>query len=100
MGSSGVEQMRWYDPVGTVKYVDPTGHYIRKWCPELARLPDKYLRAPWTGVCGSHTRHHAFTRACTANEQHWQCYNNTCIHGTFQNRSSMSCARPLPDVSD
>jgi deoxyribodipyrimidine photolyase len=33
--------------VATVSYVDPTGRYIRKWCPELKRLPDKHLRAPW-----------------------------------------------------
>lgn len=27
---------------------DPTGAYIRRWVPELAALPTKYLREPWT----------------------------------------------------
>ena len=27
---------------------DPEGVYVRRWVPELARLPDKYLHAPWS----------------------------------------------------
>ena len=26
---------------------DPDGDYLRKWVPELARLPGKYLNQPW-----------------------------------------------------
>ena len=27
---------------------DPDGAYVRRWVPELAKLPDKFLHAPWT----------------------------------------------------
>ncbi|MEC7289124.1 MAG: FAD-binding domain-containing protein, partial [Pseudomonadota bacterium] len=26
---------------------DPAGAYVRTWCPELARLPNKYIHRPW-----------------------------------------------------
>jgi len=27
---------------------DPQGAYVRRWIPELARLPDEYIHQPWT----------------------------------------------------
>ena len=27
---------------------DPKGDYVKRWCPELARLPAKYVHSPWT----------------------------------------------------
>ena len=26
---------------------DPKGEYVRRWCPELKKLPDKYIHAPF-----------------------------------------------------
>ena len=26
---------------------DPDGSYVRRWVPELAKLPNKYMHAPW-----------------------------------------------------
>lgn len=26
---------------------DPDGSYTRRWVPELAKLPNKYMHAPW-----------------------------------------------------
>ncbi len=26
---------------------DPQGEYVRRWVPELAALPDRYLHQPW-----------------------------------------------------
>ena len=26
---------------------DPDGAYVRRWVPEIAKLPDKHLHAPW-----------------------------------------------------
>ncbi|XP_062317697.1 deoxyribodipyrimidine photo-lyase [Osmerus eperlanus] len=36
-------------PVSAAMTCDPSGHYVRKWCPELARLPDELIHKPW--VC-------------------------------------------------
>jgi deoxyribodipyrimidine photo-lyase len=27
---------------------DPDGRYVRRWCPELERVPDDKLPEPWT----------------------------------------------------
>ena len=29
------------------KKFDPNGLYVRKWLPELAKLPNKYIHEPW-----------------------------------------------------
>jgi hypothetical protein len=34
-------------PVYAAKSCDPEGHYVRKWCPELAKLPSEYIHCPW-----------------------------------------------------
>jgi len=31
----------------TLTKFDPTGLYIRRWLPELAYVPDKFIHAPW-----------------------------------------------------
>ena len=37
-----------YSPVAFGKKTDPSGAYIRKYLPRLARYPDKYVYEPWT----------------------------------------------------
>jgi deoxyribodipyrimidine photo-lyase len=39
---------RLYNPSSQQKKFDPDGNYIRKYLPELAALPNKYLGEPWT----------------------------------------------------
>mmetsp|Transcript_10491 Transcript_10491/g.32066 ORF Transcript_10491/g.32066 Transcript_10491/m.32066 type:complete len:796 (-) Transcript_10491:71-2458(-) len=36
-----------FNPVALAKKKDPTGFYVRKWLPELVKLPDKYIHCPW-----------------------------------------------------
>ncbi len=38
---------RVFTPVGQGERFDPGGGYVRRWCPELAKLPDKWLHRPW-----------------------------------------------------
>jgi deoxyribodipyrimidine photo-lyase len=38
---------RVFNPVTQGEKFDPQGQYVRKWCPELARLPAKWLHRPW-----------------------------------------------------
>ena len=39
---------RIFNPVTQGQKFDPGGTYVRRWVPELAALPDKFLHAPWT----------------------------------------------------
>jgi cryptochrome len=41
------QYFRCYSPVAFQKKNDPSGLYIRKYLPELAKLPDKYIYEPW-----------------------------------------------------
>ena len=38
---------RCYSPVAFGKKTDPSGAYIRKWVPILAKYPDKFIYEPW-----------------------------------------------------
>jgi deoxyribodipyrimidine photolyase len=37
-----------FNPVLQGEKFDPEGAYVRTWVPELARVPQKYIHAPWT----------------------------------------------------
>ncbi|MCK6413046.1 MAG: DNA photolyase family protein [Azonexus sp.] len=48
--SSGCDAQPWFrifNPVTQSEKFDAEGRFIRRYVPELARLPDKYLHAPW-----------------------------------------------------
>ena len=47
-GADAQPYFRIFNPVTQGERFDPTGAYVRRWVPELARLPDRYLHAPWT----------------------------------------------------
>ena len=46
-GADAQPFFRIFNPETQSKKFDPKGAYIRKWLPELSKLPDKYLHAPW-----------------------------------------------------
>ncbi len=39
---------RIFNPVLQGEKFDPDGAYVRRWVPELAALPDRYIHKPWT----------------------------------------------------
>jgi deoxyribodipyrimidine photo-lyase len=39
---------RIYNPARHQERYDPNGDYVRRWVPELERVPDRYLGEPWT----------------------------------------------------
>jgi deoxyribodipyrimidine photo-lyase len=45
--ATGPEAPRVFNPVKQSRLQDPDGAFIRQWVPELARLPDAFLHAPW-----------------------------------------------------
>jgi deoxyribodipyrimidine photo-lyase len=47
-GADAQPYFRIFNPVTQGERFDPTGTYVRRWVPELARLPDEYIHAPWT----------------------------------------------------
>ena len=46
-GADAVPYFRIFNPVTQGKKFDPDGRYVRRYVPELRRLPDRYLHAPW-----------------------------------------------------
>jgi len=46
-GADAAPYFRVFNPITQGEKFDETGEYVRKWCPELARLPRKYLYQPW-----------------------------------------------------
>lgn len=46
-GSDAAPFFRIFNPVTQGEKFDPSGDYIRQYVPELAKLPQKYLYAPW-----------------------------------------------------
>ena len=46
-GADAAPYFRVFNPITQGAKFDETGDYVRKYCPELAELPLKYLHAPW-----------------------------------------------------
>lgn len=47
-GKSGLDQWNFTMHAASAgKTQDPKGHYIRRWCPELSKLPTQFVHAPW-----------------------------------------------------
>ncbi len=47
-GTTGINTIRIYSVVKQGHDQDPTGAFVRRWIPELADVPDRYLQEPWT----------------------------------------------------
>jgi deoxyribodipyrimidine photo-lyase len=47
-GTDAQPYFRIFSPVSQSQKFDPKGGYIRQFVPELAKVPDKYIHAPWT----------------------------------------------------
>lgn len=46
-GFDAAPYFRVFNPSGQGERFDAEGAYVRSWCPELTRLPDKWLHRPW-----------------------------------------------------
>jgi deoxyribodipyrimidine photo-lyase len=47
VGTDAAPYFRIFNPVLQSQKFDPAGAYIRRWLPELAGVPAKYIHAPW-----------------------------------------------------
>ncbi|MEM7540544.1 MAG: deoxyribodipyrimidine photo-lyase [Pseudomonadota bacterium] len=46
-GADAAPYFRIFNPITQGQKFDSKGHYVRRWIPELAALPDEVLHAPW-----------------------------------------------------
>lgn len=46
-GADAAPYFRIFSPMLQGVKFDPVGEYVKRWVPELARLPAKYIHAPW-----------------------------------------------------
>ncbi|MEO6605493.1 MAG: deoxyribodipyrimidine photo-lyase [Aeromicrobium sp.] len=46
-GTDASPYFRIFNPITQGKKFDPGGEYVRRWVPELAAVPAKYVHAPW-----------------------------------------------------
>ena len=47
-GTDAAPYFRVFNPVSQGRRFDPHGAYVRRWVPELARVPDAHVHEPWT----------------------------------------------------
>jgi deoxyribodipyrimidine photo-lyase len=47
-GADAAPYFRIFNPVRQGEAYDPDGSYVRRWVPELARLPTAHIHEPWT----------------------------------------------------
>lgn len=46
-GTDAAPYFRVFNPVAQGERFDPQGEYVRRWAPELARLPARWIHRPW-----------------------------------------------------
>ncbi|MEM7727665.1 MAG: deoxyribodipyrimidine photo-lyase [Pseudomonadota bacterium] len=47
-GADAAPYFRVFNPFGQGEKFDPKGDYVRRWVPEIAKLPNRYIHQPWT----------------------------------------------------
>jgi deoxyribodipyrimidine photo-lyase len=69
VGTDAAPFFRVFNPVRQGERFDPSGTWVRRWVPEVARLPDRYVHRPWESPGGPPADYpapivdHAFARA-------------------------------------
>ena len=46
-GADAAPYFRIFNPIAQGQKFDSEGAYVKRWCPELAELPKKFVHAPW-----------------------------------------------------
>jgi deoxyribodipyrimidine photo-lyase len=51
-GADAAPYFRIFNPIMQGQKFDPEGDYVRKWVPEIAKIPNKYIHEPWETPTG------------------------------------------------
>ncbi len=95
-GADAAPFFRIFNPVLQAERYDPARVYIRRWLPELAGLPDKWIHRPWeapaevlaqAGVTLGQTYPHPIVELPASRDAALAAYAPTALRGT---------ASPLP----
>jgi deoxyribodipyrimidine photo-lyase len=46
-GADAAPYFRIFNPLLQGQKFDPKGEYVRRYCPELSKVPDKFIHSPW-----------------------------------------------------
>ncbi len=46
-GADAAPYFRVFNPMSQGEKFDPRGNYVRRWCPEISKLPNEWLHRPW-----------------------------------------------------
>lgn len=74
-------------PVNAAGTQDPSGHFVKEWVPEIARLPQKFLHQPWlapsevlaaAGITLGETYPQRITGSATLQVRYTAC-SDTCV---------------------
>lgn len=57
-GTDAVPYFRIFNPVTQGEKFDPQGKYVRKWIPELANVPAKFIHKPWEMPTAEQQKYH------------------------------------------
>lgn len=85
-GADAAPYFRIFNPMTQGEKFDPNGDYVRRWVPEIAKLPTKYLFEPWsapkevqkaTNVLIGHTYPKPIVEHKKAREAALQAYEST-----------------------
>ena len=55
-GADAAPYFRIFNPVSQGEKFDPNGDYVRRWVPELANLPARWIHQPWAAPAAELTR--------------------------------------------
>ena len=58
---------RYKNTYSALRQVDPEGHFVRRWLPELRHLPTEYIHCPWEAPAGTR-----ISAQVLVNGRYWQ----------------------------
>ena len=93
VAGSGADASPWFrifNPVTQGEKFDGAGDYIRRWIPELAKLPDKTIHAPWTATSETLSK---------AGVLLGETYAKPIVDHSFARGRALEAARSLRDLS-